>query len=70
MKKKETFWELLKRLDEDAGRFNFHLQKANDYFDTTASTTKNILGKHEQRVQSLIKQIQRALQKQPKKKNK
>ena len=47
MKKKENLWELLQRLDEEAGQFNFHLHEANRYFDNTAIATKNILEKHE-----------------------
>ena len=40
MKKKENLWELLQRLDEEAGQFNFHLNEANRYFDSTALATK------------------------------
>ena len=61
MKKKENLWELLQRLDEEAGQFNFHLYEANRYFDNTASATKKILEKHEKRLHKLIGQVQKAL---------
>ena len=61
MKKKENLWELLKRLDEEAGQFNFHIHEANRYFDNTASATKNILERHEKRLHKLIGQVQKAL---------
>lgn len=61
MKKKENLWELLQRLDEEAGQFNFHLYEANRYFDNTASATKKILEKHEKRLHKLIGEVQKAL---------
>ena len=61
MKKKENLWELLQRLDEEAGQFNFHLYEANRYFDNTASATKKILDKHEKRLHKLIGQVQKSL---------
>lgn len=61
MKKKENLWELLQRLDEEAGQFNFHLYEANRYFDSTASATKKVLEKHEKRLHKLIGQVQRSL---------
>ena len=61
MKKKENLWELLQRLDEEAGQFNFHLHEANRYFDNTASATKKILDKHEKRLHKLIGQVQKSL---------
>ncbi|HKC37612.1 MAG TPA: hypothetical protein VKB95_16160 [Chitinophagaceae bacterium] len=61
MKKKENLWELLKRLDEEAGQFNFHLHEANRYFDNTASATKKILERHEKRLHKVIGQVQKAL---------
>ena len=70
MKKKENLWELLQRLDEEAGQFNFHLYEANRYFDNTASATKKILEKHEKRLHKLIGEVQksiRSFQKQNKK---
>jgi hypothetical protein len=71
MKKKENLWELLQRLDEEAGQFNFHLNEANRYFDNTALATKRILEKHEKRLHKLIGQVRKALRtfKKEKKKN-
>ena len=61
MKKEENLWELLKRLDEEAGQFNFHLHEANRYFENTALATKKILEKHEKRLHKLIGEVQNAL---------
>ena len=61
MKKKENLWELLKRLDEEAGQFNFHLHEANRYFDTAALATQKILDKHEKRLHKLIGRVQKAI---------
>ena len=61
LKKKENLWELLQRLDEEAGQFNFHLNEANRYFDNTALATKKILDKHEKRLHKLIVEVQKAL---------
>ena len=61
MKKKENLWELLQRLDEEAGQFNFHLNEANRYFDNTAIATKKILEKHEKRLHKLIVKVQKSL---------
>jgi len=61
MKKKENLWQLLQRLDEEAGQFNFHLYEANRYFDNTASATKKILDKHEKKLHKLIGQVQKAI---------
>jgi len=61
MKKKENLWQLLQRLDEEAGQFNFHLYEANRYFDNTATATKKILEKHEKRLHKLIGEVQRSL---------
>ena len=75
MKKKENLWELLKRLDEEAGQYNFHLYEANRYFDNTATATKKVLEQHEKKLHRLIAQVQKALRnftktnKSPKKKN-
>ena len=73
MKKKENLWQLLQRLDEEAGQFNFHLYEANRYFDSTASATKKILEKHEKKLHKLIGQVQKSIkvfQKQNKKETK
>jgi hypothetical protein len=61
MNKKENLWELLKRLDEEAGQFNFHLHEANRYFDNTALATKKILERHEKRLHKLIGKVQKAI---------
>ena len=61
MKKKENLWELLQRLDEEAGQFDFHLNEANRYFDNTALATKKILEKHEKRLHKLIVEVQKSL---------
>ena len=63
MKKKETLWELLKRLDEEAGQFNVHLSEANRYFDTASTKTKNILKEHEKQLHQTITQVQKAIKK-------
>jgi hypothetical protein len=61
MKKKETLWEMLKRLDEEAGQFNVHLSEANRYFDSAASRTKKVLQTHEQQLHDTIKKFRAAL---------
>jgi hypothetical protein len=61
MKKKETLWDLLKRLDEEAGQFNFHLHRANRSFDNAAATTKKVLEKHEKELHRLIREIKKPL---------
>jgi len=63
MKKKETIWQLLKRLDEQGGQFNLHLAAANRYFDISAVVTKNLLDKHERDVHALIAKIKNRLRK-------
>lgn len=69
MKKKETFWELLERLDEQAGQFNMHLSEANRYFDAAAKKTKEILEKQEHDLHTTIGKVRRALKKMRKKKD-
>ncbi len=61
MKKKETIWELIKRLDEQAGEFNLHLHKANRLFDTAAKETGKVLEKHQRDLHKTITKLQRAL---------
>jgi hypothetical protein len=61
MKKKETLWELLKRLDEEAGQFNKHLSEANRYFETAAVKTKKILEKHEKDLHKTISKARKAI---------
>ncbi len=70
MKKKENLWELLKRLDEEAGQYNFHLNEANRYFDNTALATKKLLEKHEKRLHKLIGKVQKSIKAFQKKKGK
>lgn len=60
-KKKENLWDLLKRLDEEAGQFNSHLNHANRYFDTAASQTKKLLDKHEKHLHKTIDKVRKAL---------
>lgn len=61
MKKKETLWDLLKRLDEEAGQFNFQLSEANRYFDSTEKKTKTILQKHEKDLHKTIAKVRKAI---------
>lgn len=61
MKKKEDLWQLLQRLDEEAGQYSFHLNEANRYFDHTAFVTKKMLDKHEKRMHKLINKVKKAL---------
>ena len=61
MKKKENLWELLTRLDEEAGQFNFHLHEANRYFDNTALATQKVLTKHEKNLHKLIGKVKKAI---------
>ena len=61
MKKKENLWQLLQRLDEEAGQFNFHLHEANRYFDNTANATKKVLERHEKKLHLLIGKVQTAI---------
>ncbi len=63
MKRKESFWELLKRLDEQAGEFNVHLYEANRYFDTAADKTRAILLRHEKDLHETIAKVRKALKK-------
>jgi len=63
MKKKESFWELLERLDEQAGQFNVHLSEANRYFDTATGKTRAMLMRHEKDLHETIAKVKRALTK-------
>ena len=63
MKKRESFWELLERLDEQAGQFNVHLSEANRYFDAAAGKTKILLKRHEKELHETIAKVKRALKK-------
>jgi hypothetical protein len=70
MKKKETFWELLKRLDEQAGQFNVHLSEANRYFDAAAGQTRSLLIQQEKDLHETIGKVRKALKRLRKKKDK
>ena len=61
MKKKESLWDLLKRLDEEAGQFNLHLSEANRYFDTASKKTRGIIDQHEKDFHKLIRKIKKVL---------
>jgi hypothetical protein len=61
MKKKETLWQLLKRLDKEAGQFNIQLSGANRYFDTEANKTRTLLEKHKKDLHKTIGKFRKAL---------
>jgi hypothetical protein len=61
MKKKENLWELLQRLDEQAGQFNVHLSEANRYFDAAAKKTNSVLIRQEKELHSTIAKVRRAI---------
>ena len=61
MKKKETLWELLERLDQEAGQFNMYLSEANRYFDTAAKKTRDVLDQQEKDLHVTITKVRRAL---------
>lgn len=63
MKKKENFWDLLKRLDEQAGEFNVHLSEANRYFDSAANKTRAVLLQQEKDLHKTIGKVRKALKK-------
>lgn len=60
-KKKESLWDLLKRLDEEAGQFNYHLHQANRYFENASSATKKLLIKHEKDLHEIIGKFRQTL---------
>ena len=68
MKKKETFWELLQRLDEEAAQFNMHLTEANRYFDTAAKKTREVLDREQKQLHATIRKVKMALRKMKKEK--
>ena len=72
MKKKENLWELLERLDREAGQFNVHLSEANRYFDSATEKTQSLLARQEKELHATIGRVKRALKrfKQNSKKNK
>ena len=61
MKRKENLWDLLKRLDEQAGQYNAYMHEANRYFDKSAMATNKIIDKHGRDLHKLISQVRRAL---------
>jgi len=61
MREKQTIWELIKQLDEQAGEYNVHLHKANRLFDTAAKETGKVLEKHQQDLHKTITKLQKAL---------
>lgn len=61
MKKKENLWQLIKRLDEQAGELNVHSAYANQYFDQASDATKKILKKHEEDLHATIKKLKKTL---------
>jgi ABC-type transporter Mla subunit MlaD len=61
MRKKETIWELIKRLDEQAGAYNMNLHKANHLFDSAATETTKVLDKHQRDLHKTIVKLQKAL---------
>jgi hypothetical protein len=63
MKKNENFWQLLKRLDQQAGEFNVHLAEANRYFDQAAHKTQTILERQEKELHETIAKVKKALKK-------
>ena len=60
-KEKESFWQLLKKLDEQSGQFNVHLHEANRYFDTAASKTAKLLHAHEEQLHKTIGKVKKAI---------
>ena len=61
VKKKENLWELLERLDQEAGQFNQTFSEANRYFDTAAKKTKSILDRQEKELHATITKVKKAL---------
>ena len=70
MKKKETLWQLLERLDREAGQFSVHIHEANRYFDTATGKTKKLLKKHETDLHKSIDKLKSIVKKFAKKKKK
>lgn len=61
MKDKESLWALIKRLDEQAGALNEHLNKANEYFDQAALQTNKLLVRHQKDLHKTIIKVRKAL---------
>jgi hypothetical protein len=70
MKMKESLWDLLERLDEQAGQFNVHLSEANRYFDMAAKKTKTVLERQEKELHTTIAKVKSALKSFSKQKDK
>lgn len=68
--KKESIWELLKRLDEQAAVFNEHIARANFYFDEAAAGTQKLVQKHQRDIHKTIEKLQSSLRKLKKKRKK
>lgn len=61
MKKKESFKELLERLDEQAAQFNTHLSEANRYFDLAAKKMETLLRREEKEIHGTIRKLRQAI---------
>jgi hypothetical protein len=61
MKKKESFKELLERLDEQSAQFNTHLAEANRYFDLAARKMEALLRREEKEIHGTIRKIRQAI---------
>jgi hypothetical protein len=61
MKKKESFKELLERLDEQSAQFNTHLSEANRYFDLAAKKMEALLRREEKEIHGTIRKIKQAI---------
>ena len=61
MKKEESLWQLLKRLDEQGGQFNLHLAAANRYFDYAATVTITLIARHERDMHTLFARLRSAM---------
>lgn len=61
MKKKESFKELLERLDEQAAQFNSHLAEANRYFDVASKKMQALLAREEKQLHSTIQKVKKAI---------
>ena len=69
MGKKESLWDLLKRLDEQAAQFNSYLSEINRYFDTAAKKTRSLLDMQEKELHKTISKVRRVLKTFMKQKN-
>lgn len=61
MKKKENLWQLLERLDKQAGELNIQSAYANHYFDTASEATKKLLKQHEKDLQKTVAKLRKTL---------